>query len=153
MFRDWIEIAVWLNHRAFVSHAGVRGSIHGRDRPKSLKQVMIAQWQTLGNRCVSRVLGDDQYKRFAHVTVGVARYRILTAQWLWVQVLVKMCSPSLVKVTPPNEWNFLEMDAKSQSINQSINQSNKRIELTDTTIIPEKAWNIQSTFLINNKTM
>ena len=30
---------------------------------------------------VSRVLGDGHYKGFALVTVDVARYRTLTAQW------------------------------------------------------------------------
>ena len=33
---------------------------------------------------VSRVLGDDHYKRMSHVTVGVTRSRTLAAQWQWV---------------------------------------------------------------------
>ena len=31
-----------------------------------------------------RVLGDDHYKRMPHVTVRVARLRILTDQWPYV---------------------------------------------------------------------
>ena len=33
---------------------------------------------------VPRVLGDDHYKRLSRVTVGVARWRTPTAQWVWV---------------------------------------------------------------------
>ena len=40
----------WRSGRAFASHAGGRVSIPGRDRPKSLKQVVKAPCQTLGNR-------------------------------------------------------------------------------------------------------
>ena len=65
----------WRNVRAFASHAGDRGSIPGRDRPNSLKQVVTAPlpntWQQ--TVCVSRVLLDDLYKGFTLVTVGVAR--------------------------------------------------------------------------------
>ena len=42
----------------------------------------------LPNACkraeVSQVPGDDHYKRMTCVIVGVARWRILTAQWPWV---------------------------------------------------------------------
>ena len=57
------------NGRALASHAGDRGSIPGWNRPMSLKQVVTASWE------VSRVLGDEQYKGLARVTVhvGVAR--------------------------------------------------------------------------------
>ena len=33
---------------------------------------------------MSRVLGDEHYKRMPLVTVGPARQRTLTAQWSWV---------------------------------------------------------------------
>ena len=75
-----------LRVRAFASHAGDRGSIPSRDRPKSLKQVVTAPlpnaWQPVW---VSRVLGDDHdYKRLARVAVGVARSKTLATQWPWV---------------------------------------------------------------------
>ena len=42
-----IELPRWSSGRAFASQAGDRGSIHGRDRPKSWQ----LRCQTLGNRC------------------------------------------------------------------------------------------------------
>ena len=62
------------------------GSIIGRDRPKSLKQIKTAHCQTLGNRCElhgsseDEPIGDYQFKGLARVTVGVARLRTLTAE-------------------------------------------------------------------------
>ena len=56
-----------------------RCSIIGRDRPKSLKQIKTAHFQTLGNRCElhgsseGEPVGDYQFKGLARVTVGVAR--------------------------------------------------------------------------------
>ena len=49
-------------------------SNHSRDKPKSLKQVVTAPLSNAGHWVlVSRVLGDDHYKRMPRVTVGVAR--------------------------------------------------------------------------------
>ena len=51
-----------------------RGSIHGRDRPSSLKQVVTAQLPNARQQVrMSRVLRDDHYKGLACVTVSVAR--------------------------------------------------------------------------------
>ena len=69
-----------LGDRAFASHTGDWGSIPSCDRPKSLKKVVSAPlpsaWQQVR---VSRVLGDDHYKRMTRVTACVARLRTLTA--------------------------------------------------------------------------
>ena len=52
----------WLSGRAFASHAGDRGSIPGRVRPKLLKQVLTALLPSARQRVpVLRVLGDDHY--------------------------------------------------------------------------------------------
>ena len=50
------------------------------DRHKSLKQVVNAPLPNARQQ-VSRVFGDNHYKRMPCVTVGVARSRTLTAQW------------------------------------------------------------------------
>ena len=56
-----------------VSHAGVQGSISGRDRPKSLKQVVTAQLPSARQQVlVSRDLEDDHYERMTRVTVDLA---------------------------------------------------------------------------------
>ena len=53
----------------------VQGSIPGWDRPKSLKRVLTTTLQNAQQEMqVSQVLGDNQYKGFNHVTVGVAYY-------------------------------------------------------------------------------
>ena len=53
----------------FASHADDRGSIPGRDRYLSLKQVVTAQLSNaLQELCVSHVLGYYQYKQLARVT-------------------------------------------------------------------------------------
>ena len=60
----------------------VRCSKPGRDRPKSLKQVVTVQLPKARQQArASRFLGDDHYKRLACVTVGFANSRTLTAQW------------------------------------------------------------------------
>ena len=60
-----------------IPHAEDRGSIPGRSRPKSLKQLVAAVIATrsANGACVlvSRVLGDDHYERMPRVTVCVAR--------------------------------------------------------------------------------
>ena len=62
----------WLKGRAFASFAGNRGSIPGRDRPKSLKQVVTAALPNARQEMrLSRVLGDEHYKRMPRVTVGL----------------------------------------------------------------------------------
>ena len=64
----------WRSGRALASHAGGRGSIHDRDRPMSLKQVVTAPLPNARSTGVSvTVLGDDHYKGLARVTVSVAR--------------------------------------------------------------------------------
>ena len=51
-----------------------QGSIPGQNRPKSLKQVVSAPtYNARQQEGLSRVLGDDHYKRMPRVTVGVAR--------------------------------------------------------------------------------
>ena len=58
----------------FASHAGDRGSIPGRDRPTSLKQVVTAPLPNPRQQVrVSRVPGDDHFKRMRCVILGVAR--------------------------------------------------------------------------------
>ena len=66
----------WLSGRAFASHAGDRGSIPGRNRPKSLKQAVSTPMLSARQQVrVSWVLGDDHYKQMTRVTciVGVER--------------------------------------------------------------------------------
>ena len=74
MIKIFLVPPQWLRGIAFTSHAGNRGSIPGRERPNSLKQVVTAPllnaWQRV---CVSRDLGNDHYKEVARITVGVAR--------------------------------------------------------------------------------
>ena len=53
----------WRKGRSFASHTGDRGSIPGRDKPKSLKQVMTAPLPNARQQVwVSRILQDDHYK-------------------------------------------------------------------------------------------
>ena len=53
-----------------LSHNYDRGSISGRDRPKSLKQVVSAPLLNARHQVwVSQFLGDDHYKGLARVTV------------------------------------------------------------------------------------
>ena len=60
----------WFSGSAFASHAGVRGSIPGRNRPNSLKQVVSTPTPSARQQVrVSRVLGDDHYKRMTRVRV------------------------------------------------------------------------------------
>ena len=60
----------------------VECSIPGRERSKSLKQVVTAPLLNgLLKVRVSLVIGDDKYIRLAHVTIGGARQRTVTAQW------------------------------------------------------------------------
>ena len=60
----------------------VRCSNPCRDRPMSLKQAMTAPLPNVTQYVrVSRVLGDDHYKRMPRDIVGVSRSRTLTAQW------------------------------------------------------------------------
>ena len=60
--------------RAFASHAGDQRSIPDRDRPKSIIQAVTAALPNARQQVwVSRVLGDDHYKRMPRVIVGVAR--------------------------------------------------------------------------------
>ena len=88
-------------------------------RPRSWKQLVtgplpnVRQWVW-----VSRVLGNDHYKRMPHAAVGVAPYRTITVQY---KAKVKS-SPSPVMVTSPYEWNILEWD--------DIPQTNKQKQLT-----------------------
>ena len=56
--------------------------MHGRNAPNSFKQVVTAPLPNARQQeWMSRVLGDDHYKGWARVTVGVACKRTLTAQW------------------------------------------------------------------------
>ena len=65
----------WLSGRAFSSHAENRGSIPGRNKPKSLKQKVIAPLPSARRQVqVSWILGDDHHKRMPPATVGVARW-------------------------------------------------------------------------------
>ena len=74
-----------LSSREFASHDEDRGSNPGRDRPKSLKQVVTAPLLSARQEVrASRVLGDDHYKRMTRVTVGVARLRTFIDQCQWV---------------------------------------------------------------------
>ena len=87
----------WRSGSAFASQAGDQCSIPGRDRPKCIKQVVIAPLPNARQQVwVSRVLGDDHYKGLARVKVGIAR---LTAQWPcssaeYRSKFVKICSSS-----------------------------------------------------------
>ena len=65
---------MWRSGGVFASHAGDQGSIPDRDKFKSLKQVVTAPLLNARQYvCVSRVLGDDYYKRMPRVTVGLVR--------------------------------------------------------------------------------
>ena len=69
MLRSFIEDIVRLSGRAFASHPGDWGSIPGRDRPKSIKQVVTTPLQSAWQHVhVSRVPGDDHFKRMPRVT-------------------------------------------------------------------------------------
>ena len=58
---------LWRSGRAFTSHAGDRCSIPGRDRPKSLKQVVTVQLTNARQQVwVSRVLEDYHYEELAN---------------------------------------------------------------------------------------
>ena len=60
----------WLRGRAFDSQAVDRGSIHGRNVYKSLKQVVTAPLPNARHYVrVSRVLVDEHFKRVPSVTV------------------------------------------------------------------------------------
>ena len=61
---------------------------------------------------VSRVLGDDHYKRMSCVTLGVARQRTLTAQGPWVPSMGQNLQPLPLMVTSPNEWKIIEWEYK-----------------------------------------
>ena len=64
----------WRSGRAFPSHAGDRGSISSRDRPKSLKRVVTAPLPNArGQVRLSLVLRDDHYKGLALFTLGMTR--------------------------------------------------------------------------------
>ena len=55
----------------------IQSSIPGRERPKSLKLVKTTTLPNARQEMrVSQVLGDNQYKGFNHVIVGVARVRM-----------------------------------------------------------------------------
>ena len=57
---------------------GDRGSIPGRDRPMSFKQVVTDPLSSAQQQVrVSWVLGDGHFKRMTRVTVGVSRLRSL----------------------------------------------------------------------------
>ena len=56
-------------------------------------------------------IGDDPYKELPRVTVGVARYRTLSAQWPWVPYI----SQYLQLVTSPYEWKTFEWDVKPRT--------------------------------------
>ena len=65
-----------VGHRcgAVALHAGDRGLVFGRVRPKSLKQVVTAPLPNARKQVwVLRLLADDHYKGLALVTVSVAR--------------------------------------------------------------------------------
>ena len=61
-----------------------------RNRPKSLKQTapLLNYWQQVW---VSRVLGDDYYKRMSCVSVACSK--TFTAQWRWVPIIVQNLQP------------------------------------------------------------
>ena len=68
----------WLSGIVVASHAGDRAgdrsSIPGRDRPKSLEQVVTDPLANARQKVwVSWVFGDDNFKQMQSVTVGVAR--------------------------------------------------------------------------------
>ena len=76
-----MAVAQWLERSPRKQE--VECSNPSRDRPKSLKQAVTVPLPNARHEVwVSRVLGDDRYKRMPRVTVGVARERTLTAQWV-----------------------------------------------------------------------
>ena len=76
------------------SHVGDRGSITGRDKPKSLNQVVTAPLPNAEQQVrVSRIQGDDRYKRKFPVKESVARSRTLTAQWPWMPSMGQNVKP------------------------------------------------------------
>ena len=79
---------------------------------------------------VSRVLGDDHYKRIPRVTVGVARLRTLTGQRRWMPNIGQNLQPLPAVVTSPYEWKILEWDDKPETNRNK--QTNKQ---TSTIII------------------
>ena len=81
IFKGWhygiveIYLLIWFYAAvAIASHAGDRGSIPGRYRPKSLKQGVTAPLpNALQQMWVSRVLEDDYYKWMPLSTASVTR--------------------------------------------------------------------------------
>ena len=119
--------------RALPSHAGDRGSISSRDRPKSLKREVTAPLTNArGQVWVSLVLRDDHYKGLALFTVGMARWWTPTAQWLWVVSIGQILKqgPSSVMVISPNEWKILEWDEKPQTNKQTMYVFNKTAKIS-----------------------
>ena len=96
----------WRRGRAFSSHAKDRGSIPGRDRRKSLKQVVT-----------------DSLPNAPQQKVGPCRSMYGTSNiphcYEW-QANVKICSPSSSMVTSSNEWKFLEWDENTKQTNHTI---------------------------------
>ena len=68
----WLTAALAQRVWAFGSHAEGWVFEASRDRPKSLKQVVTNTIAKRSGTGVSRVLGDDIYKRIPRVTAGVA---------------------------------------------------------------------------------
>ena len=71
---------------------------------------------------MSQVPGDDHYKRMTCVTVGVARWRILTAQWPWV--------PSIGQ----NLKSFIGNDDISKVKNSRVERKNTNKQIQSRTI-------------------
>ena len=97
----------------FLTPVGDRGSIPGRVRPKSLKQVLIAECSVTGVSVMSSQRWP--YKRMSRITVGVAREGKLGVQCPRVRAWVKICRPSSEMVTSRYEWKILEWDGKPQT--------------------------------------
>ena len=69
---------------------------------------------------VSWVLGDDHYKLIPRVTVDVAHYRTLTAQWSWVQSICQNSQPLIGNGVVSIWVEILEWDEKPKTDKQTI---------------------------------
>ena len=75
------------------------------DIPKSKKQLVTAPLLNARQQVwVSRVLGDDHYKRMSRVTVGLARLRTLTARCPWMPSIGQNLQPFTGN---GDEWTIL----------------------------------------------
>ena len=109
---------------SFASYGGDRVSIPGSDRPviKTGSDSFIAS--ALQQVWMSRVLRDDHYKQIICITVGVARYRTLNAQWPHV------LSTGLKPLTSNSDVFIWVKNSQKHDIKPEINKQPNSCSLT-----------------------